>query len=147
MINRNKAIKCIYQLNIWRTVTFFDNIDTLLYDFNLKANDTLRGYLAGRDYWFGSRLVIIEVDSVLIGNQYRKRWKFSKGSSPTISPPGSIIEGIGNVNGLLEPIEGGEMGGDLICFKQNGIRSWIYYYCEVVILSLRLLLCHSYAIR
>lgn len=96
-------------------------IDSLLYDFSMEVGDTLRGILA-HDIFQGSGncyndLSIHEIDSVLIGGSYRKRWLIDQ-SMPL------LIEGIGSTTGFLEEIcwvviE--ESGFQLTCFVQNGV--------------------------
>jgi|SRR5688572_16880957 len=83
--------------------------DILLYDFSLNVGDTVpRGF----EFW-DSCAEITSIDSILIGNSYRKRFN--------LSPfPYSIIEGIGSTSGLLEPLCVFEYEGTLICFSQDG---------------------------
>jgi hypothetical protein len=57
------------------------------------------------------------IDSVLVGNSYRKRWYFND------CAPTSVIEGIGAIYGLIEPYAGciiDQPYFNLTCFKQNG---------------------------
>jgi hypothetical protein len=76
-------------------ITQNSSTEVLLYDFNLQMGDSIQGF---------SRLncsqpsdTITQVDSVLIGNNYRKRWHFG-----AFGAQNSIIEGIGFYSGLLE---------------------------------------------
>jgi hypothetical protein len=105
--------------------------DTLLYDFNLVVGDTVRTYIT-----FGGELeaVVTDIDSILIGSQYRKRWIV-----PIEHWPFKIIEGIGSTRGPIEPIA--PLGGytqyeTLICYSHNFQTLYPYYYpysiCEVV---------------
>jgi len=66
--------------------------EQLLYDFTLHIGDTVKGYL---ESWAYQPDVDISMDSVLVGNNYHKRWK--------INPCYNIylIEGIGSTYGLL----------------------------------------------
>jgi hypothetical protein len=52
-------------------LVFQNKNDTLLYDYNLKAGDTLKGVIT-----FSCNNVILSVDSVLVNGQYRKRWNY-----------------------------------------------------------------------
>ena len=73
--------------------------DSLLYDYNLVVGDTIKGIISQSN----SNLtgVVLSVDSLLINNQYHKRWNFGQDydGNPTF-----IIEGIGSNSGLLEPL-------------------------------------------
>lgn len=75
--------------------------ETLLYDFNLQIGDTLpEGILDPNDYW---DFWVEDIDSVEIGNNFRKRFIIRSflnfGEAPLY-----IIEGIGGQN-LIEPFE------------------------------------------
>jgi hypothetical protein len=81
--------------------------ESILYDFSLNVGDTLSlSFICGS-------CIVSSIDSALIGNNYRKQFHF-------MNSPYSVIEGIGNTAGLLEPIQPFENGGALICFSQNG---------------------------
>jgi hypothetical protein len=88
--------------------------EQLLYDFTMEVGDTVKGYLAS----FNNPLdIVTEIDSVLVGDNYRKRW--------SINPCYEIylIEGIGSTFGLLQPSPGCATDMDyysLTCFSQNG---------------------------
>lgn len=73
------------------------NTITLLYDYNLVLGDTLR---------WGA--IITSVDTILIDNQYRKKWNFNNGY---------IIHGIGSSNGLIEPINYRFCQSILVCVR------------------------------
>ncbi len=85
----------------------FNNIENLLYDFNKKVGDTVK-VNQWREY------TITKIDSVKIGNEYRKRYN------------DCIIEGIGDVvSGLfgimvLIPTCDCYQEWHFICFSQNG---------------------------
>lgn len=90
--------------------------DTLLYDFNLKAGDTLKGYL-GKQLPAGMAIVK-SVDSVQIENAYRKRINFD---TTDVCSYFSIIEGIGSTTGLTACYYGAfDFGTNLECFSVNG---------------------------
>jgi hypothetical protein len=77
------------------------NSESLLYDFNLEVGDTLLGYF---NYEWLTNKTIDSVDSVLVGDQYHKRWTLyqPEGSATEMSDI-QFIEGIGGVNGLVDP--------------------------------------------
>ena len=50
----------------------YNNRDTLLYDFTLEIGDTVKSFLSNGDFFQPD--VVLSIDSVLIGNSYRKRW-------------------------------------------------------------------------
>ncbi|MDD2199815.1 MAG: T9SS type A sorting domain-containing protein, partial [Bacteroidales bacterium] len=97
--------------------------DTLLYDFDLDIGDTLKGFL-GLSV-MGTTLEVVSIDSLLVGNFYRKRINFDTLNNP----PGvcflSIIEGIGSTAGLFEKFKPNNFiipyGNKLNCFSENGI--------------------------
>lgn len=72
--------------------------EQLLYDFTMEVGDTLKGYL-GRE-WMSQGDVVMEIDSVLVGDTYRKRW--------SVNPCYNmyLIEGLGSTYGLLEASPG-----------------------------------------
>ncbi|MFN8205820.1 MAG: T9SS type A sorting domain-containing protein [Bacteroidales bacterium] len=109
-------------------------VEFLLYDFSLQAGDTIE-HLPGNEYMTS---VILSVDSVLICNEYRKR--FFVESRPYFHNPDEIIEGIGSVrNGLLGGISSIPTCGyhywEQVCFSENG---------EVVYLNPEFEDCYSY---
>lgn len=90
-----------------------ENEEQLLYDFKWQVGDTLTGYME----FILEPDIIQTVDSILIGDTYRKRW--------LLNPYHSIylIEGIGSTYGLFERSPGPvaeDFGYSLICFQQNG---------------------------
>ena len=98
-----------------RTVYFVppnDSIEWLLYDFNMEVGDTIKGYLVDSS---SGVFIIQEVEPYLLGNTYRKSWKFNSGTF--------LIEGIGAMTGLIEKFI--HMGGVasesfyVNCFVQN----------------------------
>jgi hypothetical protein len=69
--------------------------ELLLYDFNMQINDTI--YHSPDGIW---KSVVLDIDSIQIGETYRKRYKVNNGWY--FHNPDYIIEGIGSiVNGLL----------------------------------------------
>ncbi|MEA1897883.1 MAG: hypothetical protein U9N53_09505, partial [Bacteroidota bacterium] len=93
---------------------FYNYEEIILYDFSLKVGDTIRNINCIPD---DDRLVVKRIDTIQIGNTFRKRFSFDPVSWV------QWIEGIGNLRGLL--FTSGDLPfngtyGDLICFKQNG---------------------------
>lgn len=92
---------------------FSENVQTdgemLLYDFNLKVGDhVMLGYY---DCFIGS------IDSVLIGDSYRKR--YNSGNDVIVEGIGSIQKGL--LGSLIQvPTCGGGMSWEFVCFSQNG---------------------------
>ncbi len=107
----------IRQDTVIRTVYFVPPTDTaeqLLYDFTLQAGDTVYGYLQPEG---GIKDVVSSIDSVMVGNEYRKRWNINDLYSI------SLIEGVGSTYGLIEKSPGNvaDMPGyGITCFSQNG---------------------------
>ena len=107
-----------FRNNISTKQVFFiprDSIDeVLLYNFNLNIGDTISGYL---QLVSGNIAIIDNIDSVLIGNDYRTRWHHS---STQYFWDGFIIEGIGCDYGLLEGLLPFlSENGSLNCFSEN----------------------------
>ncbi len=92
--------------------------EELLYDFNLTIGDTLP-----ISFNMGQQDTVYSIDSVLIGNSYRKRF-ILKSINNTFPPPDTsyaIIEGVGSTFGLLSTMDiSSESGSVLICFADNG---------------------------
>jgi hypothetical protein len=88
--------------------------ENLLYDFNLNVGDTLKGYI--RPNWGEAK--VIAIDSVMVGSEYRKRWKFYSYYNTY------MIEGVGFTYGLIQhyyPVS--QTDADyysIFCFNQNG---------------------------
>ena len=86
-------------------------VDYLLYDFGLNVNDCIEvcGVVIG--------LKIDEVDSVMLGDQKRKRYIFNDSYINRY-----CIEGMGNTGGLFSLITAGKTCPcytELVCFSQN----------------------------
>ncbi len=67
--------------------------EELLYDFTMEVGDTVQGYLTSFE-----PVTVQEIDSVIVGNVYRKRWRINHCYSI------DIIEGIGNTYGMIVQI-------------------------------------------
>jgi len=103
----------------------------LLYNFSLNIGDTIHN-----KYWAsicGNPNTIYQVtaiDSILIGTTFRKKIVFNNSSAL------SIIEGIGSITGLLEPMcVFFEVYWSLDCFSQNDTTlftgSASQHYCDI----------------
>ncbi|PIQ30635.1 MAG: hypothetical protein COW63_09410 [Bacteroidetes bacterium CG18_big_fil_WC_8_21_14_2_50_41_14] len=85
--------------------------EALLYDFDLDVNDTLP---ITWNQWH-ENIVVISIDSLWVGDSYRKVFNLSEQSSP------QLIEGIGHPGGFLEPFPPMlECGYILMCYALNG---------------------------
>ncbi len=80
--------------------------ELVLYDFNAVVGSIIV------DVSNSCSVTVISVDSVLIGNNYRKRFNLSSDKS--------IVEGIGNTRGLFATICPDFENGGGFCFIQNG---------------------------
>jgi hypothetical protein len=94
------------------------NREYLLYDFTKQIGDTIR-----HDSFGGFYSVVLGIDSIPIGDSYRKR--FEVDNHWFYHNPDYIVEGIGSVlNGLLGHISDIPTCGfhywEHICFRENG---------------------------
>lgn len=89
----------------------YDSVDIILYDFSLSVGDTFTNGL----FTINENLIVSEIDSVLIGDTYRRRINFQNYSWV------KWIEGIGNQSGVIF------YSGDL---PTNGIWNWLVCYSE-----------------
>src|ERR1700739_886515 len=109
---REDSMKRVYLCCITGSTTK----DSLLYDFNLKVGDTLKQ--------FNSQVVISyvhSIDSIMVDGAYRKQFVISSNAAQPHQIIDSIIEGIGSLQGLVEPIAPVfEYACWLNCFRQNG---------------------------
>ena len=89
-------------------------IDTLLYDFDLSLGDTLP-ITWNQEY---EDIVVVDIDSVLIGTLYRK--KYHTAQEGVFAFENQIIEGIGHLNGFIESyLIVFECNSSLNCFSLN----------------------------
>ncbi len=90
-----------------------DSVENVIFDFNLQVGDTIPTIPYFSCY---SKLLVTQIDSVLIGITYRKRWLSSSSAF-------AIIEGIGANWEFLQPmcevLDGAT--GVITCFTQNSI--------------------------
>ncbi|MEA3480262.1 MAG: T9SS type A sorting domain-containing protein [Bacteroidota bacterium] len=106
--------------NVWYFVPAYPPFppqDTLLYDFNLGVGDTLISWLNDPC----DTITISSIDSILIGNVYKKRFHLS--NTVWVTTP-YIIQDIGSFSGLLEPLCIFDWFPELVCFAQNGQSLW-----------------------
>lgn len=109
------------------SASFSNSPDLLLYDFNLQIGDTLS------THWNQGNLnYVIDIDSVLVGNSYRKRFLLNQlGQTPHIDTSFALIEGIGGTYGLFAPlIPPFEQGSSLACFSGDGQNYPRGYNCS-----------------
>lgn len=99
----------------------FNGIDTLAYDFNLNVGDTIPPTYLN---WYTSYNYVESIDSVIVLNEYRKRyWISNEYSSPNYM---ALIEGIGSDHGAFAQfIENwGEASSELWCVYKEDEIMW-----------------------
>lgn len=97
---------------------FYQNQDTLMFDFTLETGDTLKGFLA---YSSPYDIIVYDVDSIIIDGDYKKRLQLSCNG---LINAAYLIEGIGSTTGLWAPIYQFEWDEHLVCYARNGISLW-----------------------
>ena len=107
----------------------YDTLEHILYDFSLKLNDSIQLNLPHNSYegyW-----KVINVDSVLVGDKYKRRL-FLRRTSDMYGPDQYWIEDIGSTFGPLcfMGITEGEMNSDLHCYSINDKK--LYGNCILV---------------
>lgn len=122
--------------------TFFifpgSNTDSLLFDYNLRVGDTLKGIPVSHFFLYNPVRVVLSTDSVSINGQFRQRWNFDMAVHGTY--PSFIIEGIGSSVGLIEPIYSYAMDFTdryLVCLKDSSVTYFVSDYnssvgCELI---------------
>ncbi len=88
--------------------------EKLLYDFNMQVGDSVLGCLNSID--IPTIDTVIQIDSILVGNNYRKRWKINDCYNIY------LIEGIGSTYGLITFLPGcltDQASCTLQCFHQE----------------------------
>lgn len=110
-LRQDKVAKKVYWRDQWM------NTDTLWYDFSLNVGDTLNSFL--NDPW--NPKTVLSIDSVLVGESYRKRFNIDT-SIFRNEYTYSYIEGIGGTDGFSGYHENNawEFGSSLTCFSENG---------------------------
>ncbi|MFH1120069.1 MAG: T9SS type A sorting domain-containing protein [Bacteroidota bacterium] len=140
IVNDKRYLK-LYNYNVFEGYIYVDslkvyfgvNIDSLrlLYDYGLNVGDTFQFY--GPDYPYGYsqlNLQVISTDSLMIGDENRKRITFSNFSGYGAGPV--WIQGIGDVNfGGIELdysyVAWYANSTTLLCFSEGGVN--IYGNC------------------
>lgn len=85
----------------------------LLFDFTMNVGDTVHQVF---NMYTCPTVTVLSIDSILIGNSYRKRLNLNPAFCGQAA---SLIEGIGSTHGLFEQLTNFESGGQLTCFSQN----------------------------
>ncbi len=85
--------------------------ELLLYDFNVKVGDVVQ--------WIFEQRTISKIDSIKIGNSYRKCYSFTTGNDLIVEGIGSVVFGLlGTVTSMMPC--GPHATWEHICFSQNG---------------------------
>ena len=110
-----------------------DSTEHLLYNFNLNLGDSINNTYNYDSLSAYYNSYVMTVDSILVGNEYRRR--LGIGNSWTGTTYVYLIEGIGSTFGLTEPIAPHfESGSELLCFMQNSVPVYpdTNYACDLV---------------
>jgi len=95
----------------------------LLMDFTLNVGDTLYSSICH----YGK--VIESIDSVLVGDEYRKRFNFANSWYCRW-----MIEGVGHERGLFESMDDPfESSSNLICYGENGVPLFGNGNCDITV--------------
>jgi hypothetical protein len=99
--------------------------DSLVYDFNLSAGDTISNSILNHQ---NDLMIIQSIDSIFIGNSFRKKYNYSwNGNNFTCT--NFLVEGIGAGGGLLSPFCGfgcpGNSSRMLLCFQQDNSQLYM----------------------
>lgn len=116
------------QDSILKQVYFIDNnssTEKLLCDFNLQVGDTMPNWY--NQYQIGT-LVVISIDSIYIGNNYKKKWIFNNNSTLSAF---EVVEGMGWIGDLLGPLNSPDGEIYLACF--NGQQLNAHYFDECMV--------------
>jgi hypothetical protein len=95
--------------------TFYENEDTLLFDFTLDVNDTV---YSAYTFLMGDPIIVIAIDSILVDGDYKRRLQINAQGAEY------IIEGIGATSGLFENMFFFEWYSQLVCYAKNGVSVW-----------------------
>jgi len=108
-----------------KTYQFINGYAYLLMDFTLNVGDTMYSYLTQEGK------IIESIDSVLVGNEYRKRFNFQNSSFGYCN---WMIEGIGHERGLFETMDYPfESWSDFYCYGENGIPIFGDENCDITV--------------
>jgi hypothetical protein len=109
----------VVQKKVWLYVDSL-NTDTIFLDFDLHVGDTIdarKAYWAG---YFSFGGIVLSIDSVLIGTQYRSRYKYENQTFPNY-----LIEGIGPDHGFFY---NANVGYDHMQTLENFLQNNHVYY-------------------
>lgn len=110
----------------------FVGSEIILYDFNLQLGDTI-DFDHFRTRYPGT-LRLSKIDSMLIGNNYRRVFTFGYPQNDGIIKEAQWVEGIGSLRGLVGEIGApvsNDLVSDLICYIQdNEVYYHFYRYSE-----------------
>lgn len=97
----------------------------LLYDFQVEEGDTIFNCVELPYY-----ALVESIDSILLGNDYRKRINFTTFNQETED---KWIEGVGSIKGLFGPILFDEIdnGWELLCFKMDSTYAFEPNYTDL----------------
>ena len=93
----------------------------LLMDFTLSVGDTLNSYIS-------DMFVINSIDSVIVGDTYRKRFNMSNYWTNTW-----MIEGIGHQGGLFESMDTWGINSVLYCYGENSTPIFGDMNCDITV--------------
>jgi hypothetical protein len=99
--------------------------EVMLYDFSIKIGDTIKNDVI-RISHLGS-IILYSIDSVLIGNNYRKSFLFGLPGINNASPLLQWIEGIGYLRGLLfatGDLPSSGLWNNVICLTQENQETY-----------------------
>lgn len=101
------------------------NLEQLLYDFNMQVGDSVKGFLNPFSS-FEEQRTVYAIDSILVGNSYRKRWILSNCYWESETPNDAdiyFLEGIGCNGGLIDrnaiSCSFDIYNSPVLCFTQN----------------------------
>ena len=106
--------------------------EVLLYDFSFKIGDTVCNYGPNNSLirvTNGPPLILVKIDSLLIGSEYRRRFNFGESTNDIIMFT-SWVEGVGQLRGLLfatGDLPDNGVWNDLVCFRQG---NEVLYHCN-----------------
>jgi len=102
----------------------FDTSEHLLYDFGLELNDSISLNLLYNEFYITKKWKVTDVDSVLVGNEYKKRilLKFNESAIYPMEGVQYWIEDVGSSEGPLyfTGISEFETVIHLYCYQVNG---------------------------
>jgi Secretion system C-terminal sorting domain len=115
--------------------------EKLLYDLNLALNDSILAFgvnTFNNTVFLDSAMYhVTAVDSLLIGNSYRRQLHLSGNIGGSMMEATQWIDSMGGMNGILHNwnLKVGEDGYGLLCFEENGILEYHNPYYTVCYVS------------